>query len=233
MTQQPLPTISAACHFHREYLLFFISPPFWIRLLQAPPTILFPFLLFLLLSFFFSVSFPSTATMHLFEASSALSSLVPLMVFEVLNVDADTVSLTEAQISVGGITDAERIPLISRLYVVEPAVKQVVLTKNLHAVSCCCFWFVDFGYAMCCRIPGYCLSGRFWLGGFVNNVLSCVLFHCNFPNFQVVCSSGPYWHTTVCSGHLVVPVRASSLAISTSLGATSVLLAEKGIPQLT
>ena len=74
--------------------------------------------------------------MLLFEATSALVTDVPFMVYEVLQGDVDDPSLLSSnQVTGKGLTPAERIPLLLKVYVIEPSPKQVVLTSNLHNVS--------------------------------------------------------------------------------------------------
>ena len=77
--------------------------------------------------------------MKLFEATAALATDVPYMVYEVLKVDADNPSLTSSSHVTGhGLAHAYRIPHLLKVYVIEPAPKQVVLTTNLHKVSSTC-----------------------------------------------------------------------------------------------
>ena len=73
--------------------------------------------------------------MHLYQASPAHAALVPLLIFEVLKDDGHPPPLSPTSVTHHGIIHVDRIPFIHKVYVVEPAVKQVVLTNNLHAVS--------------------------------------------------------------------------------------------------
>ena len=73
--------------------------------------------------------------MHLYQASPSHAAGLPLLIFEVLKDDAHSSSLSPPDITRNGIIHVDRIPFLSKVYVVEPAVKQIVLTNNLHEVS--------------------------------------------------------------------------------------------------
>ena len=73
--------------------------------------------------------------MHLYQASPAHAALVPLLIFEVLKDNGHPPPLSPTSVTRHGIIHVDRIPFIRKVYVVKPAVKQVVLTNNLHAVS--------------------------------------------------------------------------------------------------
>ena len=73
--------------------------------------------------------------MHLYQASPAHAADLPLLIFEVLKDDAHPPSVTWSGVTRNGIIHADRIPQLSKVYVVEPALKQVVVSYNLHEVS--------------------------------------------------------------------------------------------------
>jgi len=73
--------------------------------------------------------------MHLYQASPSHAGDLLLLIFEVLKDDAHYRPLTSTDVTRNSIIHVERIPSLSKVYVVEPAVKQIVLTNNLHEVS--------------------------------------------------------------------------------------------------
>lgn len=82
--------------------------------------------------------------MHLYQATASSTKELPLTIIEELFKDHHSM----AEVAENGIIHSERIPYLAKVYVLEPAVKQVYLACDLHRVSLLSKCHVKFPYPL-------------------------------------------------------------------------------------